>query len=145
MTTQTVFTFIAFNALVLALPIAALALWLKPQWWLNMLTLFIGVLVGLMDLRTTEVQLTAFLMIAFGFFAGFAQPRRAWRWALMLGIWVPIFGAVAAGVRLTNARGVDVIVSLAAIAFALAGVYTGVVVKRLTPRRSDQWTVGGGQ
>ncbi len=134
MTTQTVFTFIAFNALVLALPIAALALWLKPQWWLSVLTLFIGVLVGLMDLRTTEVQLTAFLMIAFGFFAGFAQPRRAWRWALMLGVWVPLFGGVAAAARLTNARGVDVIASVAAIGFALAGVYAGVVVKRMSPR-----------
>lgn len=133
MTTQTVFTFIALNALVLALPIAALALWLKPQWWLSVLTLFIGVLVGLMDLRTTEVQLTAFLMIAFGFFAGFAQPRRAWRWALMLGVWVPLFGAIASAARLTNARGVDVIASAAAIAFALIGTYAGVVMKRLAP------------
>ncbi len=134
MTTQTLFTFIAFNALVLSLPIAALVLWLKPQWWLNVLTLFIGALVGLMDLRSTELQMTAFLLVAFGFFAGFAQPRRAWRWALALGVWVPIFGALAAMARLTNARGVDILVSVAAIAFALVGVYAGVIVKRMTPR-----------
>ena len=142
MTMQTWFTFIAFSALMLALPIAAIVLWLKPQWWLNLLTLFIGVLVGLMDLQATQVQMTAFLMIAFGFFAGFVQPRRAWRWALMLGAWVPLFGAVAAAARLTNARGVDLVASFAAIAFALVGVYAGVVVKRLTPRKvavnSDQ-------
>lgn len=142
MSTQNLFTFFAFNALLLSLPIAALALWLKPQWWLNVLTLFIGVLVGLMDLRATEVQMTAFLLIAFGFFAGFAQPRRAWRWALLLGAWVPLFGALAAAARLTNARGVDVIASLAAIMFALVGVYAGVIVKRFSPREvrvnSDQ-------
>ncbi len=130
---QTWFTFFAFNALVLSLPIAAIILWLKPHWWLNLLTLFIGVLVGLMDLRATEVQMTAFLLIAFGFFAGFAQPRRAWRWALMLGVWVPLFGAIASAARLTNARGVDVIASAAAIAFALVGVYAGVMVKRFSP------------
>ncbi len=132
MSVQTWFTFIAFNALVLALPIAAFVLWFKPQWSLNVLALFIGSLVGLMDLRSTEVQLTAFLMIAFGFFAGFAQPRRAWRWTWMLGVWVPIFGAIASAARLTNARGVDVIASVAAIGFALAGVYAGVAVKHLS-------------
>lgn len=133
MSTQTLFTVIAFNTLVLSLPIAALVLWLKPQWWLNLWTLFIGVLIGLMDLRATEVQLTAFLLIAFGFFAGFAQPKNAWRWALLIGIWVPIFGAIASAVRLTNARGVDVFVAFAAMAFALAGVYAGVIVKRFSP------------
>lgn len=137
MSTQSVFTFIALNALVLSLPIAALALWLKPQWWLSVLTLFIGALVGLMDLRATQVQMTAFLLIAFGFFAGFAQPRRAWRWALLLGAWVPLFGAIAAAARLTNARGVDPAVSLAAIMFALVGVYAGVVVKRLSLRAQE--------
>ena len=137
MSAQNLFTFIAFNALLLSLPIAALVLWLKPQWWLNDLTLFIGVLVALMDLRATEVQMTALLLVAFGFFAGFAQPRRAWRWALLLGAWVPLFGAIAYAARLTNARGVDIVASFAAIVFALVGVYAGVIVKRLSPRAQE--------
>jgi hypothetical protein len=67
MSIQTWFTIIAFNALVLALPIAAIILWRKPELWLHLWTLFVGVLVGLMDApgRATEVQMTVLLLLAF--------------------------------------------------------------------------------
>ncbi len=129
MSLQTWFIVIAFNTLVLALPIAAIVLWFKPKLWLHLWTLFVGVLVGLMDVRATEVQMTVFLLLAFGFFAGFAQTKRAWRWALLLGIWVPIFGFIAMVVGLTPYRPQQQIGALIALIPAFIGTYVGVVVK----------------
>lgn len=132
MSIQTWFTVIAFNTLVLALPIAAIVLWRKPELWLHLWTLFVGVLVGLMDVKATEVQLTVLLLLAFGFFAGFNQPRRAWRWALLLGVWVPIFAFIAMGVGLTQFRVEQQFGSLIALIPAFLGTYAGVVVKRFS-------------
>jgi hypothetical protein len=134
MSIQTIFIVIAFNTLVLALPVAAIILWRKPGLWLHLWTLFVGVLVGLMDVKATEVQMTALLLIAFGFFAGFNQPRRAWRWALLLGVWVPIFAFIAMGVGLTRFRVQEQFGSLIALIPAFLGTYAGVVVKKLSER-----------
>lgn len=139
MSIQTWFTVIAFNALVLALPVAAIILWRKPELWLHLWTLFVGVLVGLMDApgRATEVQLTVLLLLAFGFFAGFNQPRHAWRWGLLLGVWVPIFAFIAMGVGITQFRAEQQFGSLIALIPAFLGTYAGVVVKRFSERAQD--------
>jgi len=132
MSIQTIFIVIAFNTLVLALPIAAIILWRKPELWLHLWTLFVGVLVGLMDVRANEVQMTVLLLLAFGFFAGFNQPRRAWRWALLLGVWVPIFAFIAMGIGLTQFRAQQQFGSFIALVPAFLGTYAGVVVKRFS-------------
>lgn len=137
MSIQTWFTVIAFNALVLALPIGAITLWRKPELWLHLWTLFIGVVVGLMDVKATEVQLTVLLLLAFGFFAGFNQPRRAWRWAMLLSVWVPIFGFVALGVGLTQFRAQEQFGSFIALVPAFLGTYAGVIVRQLARKTQD--------
>ncbi len=128
MPVQLLFTVIAFNSLVLFLPIAAILLWLKPNLWLPLLTAFLGILVGLSDLRS-DVQLTALLLLVFGFFAGYAKPQSAWVWALLLGIWVPLseFTALAIGLRLSYRP--DILVSAIALVPAFIGAYGGVVVR----------------
>jgi hypothetical protein len=134
MSIQTIFVVIAFNTLVLALPIGAIILWRKPELWLHLWTLFVGVLVGLMDVKATEVQLTVLLLLAFGFFAGFNQPRRAWRWAMLLGVWVPLFAFIAAGIGLTQFQMQQQFGALIALIPAFLGAYAGVVIKKLSER-----------
>ncbi len=128
MSTQLLFTVIVFNSLVLFLPIAAILLWRKPDLWLPLLTAFLGVLVGLSDLRS-DVQLTALLLLVFGFFAGYAKPQYAWVWALLLGIWVPLaeFTALAIGMKLSYRP--DILASAIALVPAFIGAYGGVFVQ----------------
>src|SRR5262245_16516865 len=95
MPAQTLWTVISFNSLVLVFVLMVFVLWQRPQWWPTMLTLFAGMLIGFMEPRTQEIIFVVFLLIAFGFFAGFAQPRHAWRWALLLALWVPLDEAFA--------------------------------------------------
>jgi hypothetical protein len=123
---QILFTVIVFNSLVLFVPVAALLLLRWPRLWHILFALFLGALAGWTDLRTDEVQLPALLLITFSFFLGFAQPRHAWRWGLILGLWVPImeYAALAAGLRATPAS--DVLGSFLALVFALVGAYAGV-------------------
>ncbi len=83
-------TIVGFHTLVLYLPVAALILYIRPKAWHYLLTLFLGLLIAFIDLQTDEVQLPALLLLTFGFFLGFAESARPWRWAAILGVWVPL-------------------------------------------------------
>jgi len=135
MSTQVLFTMIVYNSLVLFLPIAAILLWLKPNLWLPLLTAFLGILIGLSDLRS-EIQLTFLLLLVFGFFAGYAKPKNAWVWALLLGVWVPLaeFTALAIGLKLSYRP--DILASCVALVPAFIGAYGGAFV---------QWAATRGQ
>lgn len=128
MSSQLLFTMIVFNSLVLFLPLAAILLWLKPNLWLPLLTAFLGVVIGLTDLRS-DVQYTVLLLLVFGFFAGYAKPQYAWVWALLLGIWVPLaeFTALAIGLKLSYHP--DILASSIALVPAFIGAYGGVFVQ----------------
>lgn len=128
MSTQVLFNMIVFNSLVVFLPIAAILLWLKPNLWLPLLTAFLGILIGLSDLKS-DVQLTFLLLLVFGFFAGYAKPKDAWVWALLLGVWVPLaeFTALAIGLKLSYRP--DILASCIALVPAFIGAYGGAFVQ----------------
>jgi hypothetical protein len=62
----------------------------------------------------------------------------AWRWALVLGLWIPVLGLIARAAGVTNAQFSDVLFSLVALVPALIGAYAGVLVRRFTSRAGDQ-------
>jgi hypothetical protein len=136
MSTQVLFTMIVFNSLVLFLPVAAILLWLKAELWLPLLTIFLGIIIGLSDLRS-DVQLTALLLLVFGFFAGYARPKYAWVWALLLGIWVPLaeFTALAIGLKLSYRP--DILASAIALVPAFVGAYAGVFIQWAATRTNS--------
>jgi hypothetical protein len=129
---------ITFYLMVLSVPVAAFLLFKWPRLWHLLLALYLGLLVGLTDLRTDDPQLPALLLITFGLFLGFAQPKAAWRWALVLGLWIPVLGLIARAAGVTNAQFSDVLFSLVALVPALIGAYAGVLVRRFTSRAGDQ-------
>jgi hypothetical protein len=129
---------ITFYLMVLCVPVAAFLLFKWPPLWHLLLALYLGLLVGLTDLRTDDPQLPALLLITFGLFLGFAQPKAAWRWALVLGLWIPVLGLIARAAGVTNAQFSDVLFSLVALVPALIGAYAGVLVRRFTSRAGDQ-------
>ena len=132
MTTQTLWTVIGFNSMVFVFVLIVLALWWRPQLWVTMLTLFAGVLIGFMEPRTEEIIFIVFLLIAFGFFAGFAQPRHAWRWALLLAIWVPLDQAFAMAIGAHGVETSNLPASLFAFVPAFVGTYAGVLMNRMS-------------
>jgi hypothetical protein len=126
------YTIIPFHLLVVFLLVAMFLLSKRPQLWYHLLALFTGLVVGFIDLHSDEIQLPALLLLAFGFFLGFAQPKNAWRWALYLGIWVPIFGNLRIFIEGTPDKLIsEGLGSLLALLPAFLGVYAGVGIEWL--------------
>ena len=88
------------------------------------------------------MQFPLLLLIVFGFFAGFIQPRHAWRWAVLLAVWVPINEVLVQllGVRTATADAPDIIASFFAFVPAFIGTYAGVLIQRAS-RQQDQQSV----
>ncbi len=93
---------------------------------------------GWLNLTSSEIQVIALLLIAFGLFLGFAQPQHAWRWALILAMWLPLGAllSVAMGFKLDLIG--EVLGSLIAFVPAFIGVYCGVLVNRAAGRVPKQ-------
>ena len=136
MTNQGFFNFLIFNSLLLFVFLSAIVLWRRPSLWLHLFTLFLGFVVGWFDVKATEVSPTVLILLTFGFFAGFAQPRRAWLWAIFLGLWIPAFAFAASGLHLSNPTQTELVTSFLALGFSFVGAYAGVVVRRFAPRES---------
>ena len=130
MSSQTLWTVLNFNGLVLAFLLMMLALWARPQWWQAMLTLFAGLLIGFMEPRTEEIIFIVFLLFAFGFFAGFVQPRGAWRWAILLAMWVPLNELFALAMNARLVEPPNPAAGLFAFVPAMLGTYMGVLIQR---------------
>jgi hypothetical protein len=83
-----------FHLLAAVLPAIAVVLWFRPRSWLSLLGLFWGMLTAYIDLQSHQAQLPALMLLAGGFFLGFARPTGLWRWALLVGAWVPALALV---------------------------------------------------
>lgn len=117
---------VGFHLLVLVLLAIAVVLCFRRQLWLPLLALFLGLLIGFIDLLSREPQLPALMLLAAGFFVAYAQPRHAWRWALLIGIWVPAGGLIRWALKTPAAEPtVHPAAGLLALAPALLGAYGG--------------------
>jgi hypothetical protein len=131
---------IVFYSLLLFVPVAVLLLYIRPQLWHYLFALFLGLVIGWIDMHSIEVQPTVLLLLVFGLFMGFAEPKHAWRWAILLAVWVPLGGFAAQVVGLRTAAPAEPGVFASFIAFipALIGAYGGALVKRASLRSPGQ-------
>jgi hypothetical protein len=77
------------------------------------------------DLRTDDTGIVAGLIAVTSFAAAIIQPRSAWRWALLIGAGVPLAESWAHGIRRDT-----FLIACATMAFAFAGAYLAVMVRR---------------
>ena len=89
MQSQVWFNIIGFHSLALSLPLAAFILYKRPHLLHHLMALFLGLLTAFVDQHGDDPQFTVLLLLTFGFFMGFSQPEKVWRWALLLSAWVP--------------------------------------------------------
>jgi hypothetical protein len=92
-----------------------------------------GLGIGWLDLHTTEVVVTVMALLLAGLLLGLLQPKAAWRWALLLALGLPVMAAVGQALHVQSAEPIqlDPRIALVALAFALAGCYGGVAVRRV--------------
>ena len=126
---STLTTVITFNSLALLLPILMIVLYRKPDFLQTALSIFAGFLIGMINLRSNEVQFPVLLLLSFGFFVGFSRREHAWMRALLLAMWVPLGQCVEYVLHLDTIKfGPEVIGSLMAFVPAFIGVYSGVLL-----------------
>ncbi len=130
MNTQLAFTVIGFHLLVIFLPIAMFILFKWPQAWHHMIALFLGLLTGYINLHSDEVQFPVLLLLVFGFFIAFSQPKGAWQFALLLAMWIPAGQFIRIFVEgRTEGIWQEGFFSLVAFIPSLIGTYVGVAVR----------------
>jgi hypothetical protein len=95
MNSKILFTVVSFHSLILFFLASVVLLRSSPRFWLHLLTMFLGFLIGLLSLTTSEPQVVVFLLIVFGFFAGFLALRRPWIFGFLLAGWIPFLLIVA--------------------------------------------------
>jgi len=136
MNANLLFTIATFHAMVLFLPAAAVALYWKPSVWPYLVAGFAGYLIAMIDLQTDEAQLSALLLLVFSLFTGFADRSSPWRCGVLIGGWIPALQFVRIGweqrADLLFPEGVG---SLLAVAFAMAGAYSGNAIRRSAEKR----------
>jgi hypothetical protein len=96
------------------------------------LALLGSLVVGTIDSHASEVQATLMVMLPITFALGFIQPKRAWLWALIIGLSVP-FGylwLLATGQHY-NAPPSNGFTTLIALVPAFIGTYCGVILRKI--------------
>jgi len=92
-----------------------------------------GFLAGAVDFNNNEPQAAVLVIIFFAGLLGFAQPRKAWRWALIVGLGVPIVGliATALGYSAKSVPEPGWYASLIALIPAFISTYCGVLLRKM--------------
>jgi hypothetical protein len=108
----------------------------RYRWQLDVLSTAIALvgaaIAGAVDFNNDEPQATVIVVIVFAGLLGFIQPRKAWRWALIVGLGVPIIYLIAAalGYQPRSVPEPGWYASLIALIPAFISAYCGVLLRK---------------
>ena len=90
MPVKLLFTVVGFNGLVLVFLAGVVVAYFRPAQFALTTSLFLGWLTAFVNLNSSEPQFPVLLLLSFGFFIGFVVHHNVWKYALVLGMFVPI-------------------------------------------------------
>ena len=125
-------TVISFYGLVGGLIAAGIVVFTNPMRWNYALAMFLALVVGFVNLHTDDVQLPALLTLAFSFFLGSNDAKKALLWALLIPLCIPIGEILKA--LLSSQHTLlpeELFGSFLSFGFSFVGSYPGAVAKRL--------------
>ena len=109
----------------------------RYRWQFDVLCLVIAVIggfsAGAVDFRNDEPQAAVLVIVVFAGLLGFVQPRKAWRWAIIIGLGVPVVYLIstALGYQPKSVPEPGWYASLIALIPAFIGTYGGVLLRKL--------------
>ena len=102
------------------------------------LALLLGIDIGWVNVLTDQVSFVALPLLAATAILGLAWPRHAWRWALLVGVWLSLGQAFAllTSMRLPYPNDLSAVEQVLAIGLGLGlvGAYAGALLARLLKR-----------
>lgn len=114
----------------------------RYRWQLDVLCTAMAVLggfiAGAVDFRNDEPQAAVLVIAVFAGLLGFIQPRKAWRWAILVGLGVPIVYliATALGYHAKSVGEPGWYASLIALIPAFISTYCGVLLRKAISSQS---------
>jgi cyanate permease len=92
-----------------------------------------GFVAGAVDFNNNEPQAAVLVIVVFAGVLGFTEPRRAWRWALIVGLGVPIVYLIATvlGYSAKSVPEPGWYASLIALIPAFISTYCGVLLRKI--------------
>jgi len=90
MPVKLLFTIVGFNGLALVFLAGVVVVYFRPSQFGLMTSLFLGWLTAFVNLNSSEPQFPVLLLLSFGFFVGFVVREKVWKFALVLGMFVPV-------------------------------------------------------
>ena len=86
-----------------------------------------GALAGWLDIKVSDLLLTAMVVLAANILLGILSPRRPWRWVLIVGVFVPVVEWMAYFFLSQKPDRAQVYESFLAFLPGIAGAYGGAV------------------
>jgi hypothetical protein len=108
----------------------------RYRWQFDLLCIAIAVLggfiAGAVDFRNDEPQAAVLVIVVFAGLLGLVQPKKAWRWAVIVGLGVPIVYliATALGYQPKSVPEPGWYASLIALIPAFISTYCGVLLRK---------------
>ncbi len=84
-----------------------------------------GVLAGWIDIKIGDLLFTALIVLASCMALGFARPRKAWRWVVLVGFFVPIMEWLAYAFLSQKPERAQIYESFLAFLPGIVGAYGG--------------------
>jgi hypothetical protein len=120
------FTVVGFNGLALVFLAGVVVVYFRPAQFGLMTSLFLGWLTAFVNLNSSEVQFPVLLLLSFGFIVGFVVRINVWKYALILGMFVPFSQFIwLAASHQTDLLLPDGVGSFIALIPSFGGVYLG--------------------
>ena len=94
------------------------------------LALMMGVTAGVLEVKVSDLMLTAIAVMIFTMFLGAVWPRQPWRWLLLVATCVPILRLIAYLALSEHATRAAVLESFLGFLTGLVGVYGGALLNQ---------------
>ena len=96
------------------------------------IAIIFGLIIGWLDLHTTEVTVTIVSLFIAGSFLGILQPTAAWRWAILIVFCLPAMVLYAQLIDMQTAEPtqLDVRIIIVTLIITLFGSYIGVFIRK---------------
>jgi ABC-type multidrug transport system permease subunit len=100
--------------------------------WFYLLAAACGIGAGWADVAINDLLFTALLVLMACMLLGMLRPRWAWRWVLVVGIFVPLTELAAYLILTVKPTRAQVYGSFLAFLPGIAGAYGGSIMRRVT-------------
>lgn len=102
----------------------------KSDIFFYFLAVLLGMAAGLLQITIGDLLVVTIFVVISTMVLGYLRPRSAWRWALLVGIFVPLFQLAAYLLVTQRPYRAQVWGSLLGLVTGIAGAYLGVFARK---------------